>query len=155
MDVRYVLAGIGEDWDYLAGLIREYNLLDVAHMIGSVADEALPRWMNACDVFAMPNREINGDNEGFGMVFIEASACGKPAVAGIAGGTRAAVLDGLTGFRVDGNRIEEVASALMKVLSDVALAKQLGRAGHDRAHAQFSWERVAEATTKVIEEQRE
>ncbi len=59
--------------------------------------------MNACDVFAMPNREINGDNEGFGMVFIEAAACGKPSLAGEAGGTGSAVLHEQTGLRVDGN----------------------------------------------------
>ena len=50
----------------------------------------------------MPNRDINGDTEGFGMVFIEAAACGKPSVAGLAGGTAAAVIDGVTGMRVDG-----------------------------------------------------
>jgi phosphatidylinositol alpha-1,6-mannosyltransferase len=154
MNVHYVLAGTGEDWDYLVGLIQEHRLSGAAHMIGAVADSDLPRWMNACDVFAMPNREINGDNEGFGMVFIEAAACGKPAVAGRAGGTSSAVLDGLTGFRVDGNQVEEVASALAKILGNVAIANQLGQSGHDRVQVQFSWVRVAESTSRVIEEQR-
>jgi len=101
MSVHYVLAGIGEDRDYLASLIREHNLQNVAHMIGKVTDQDLPRWLNTCDVFAMPNREIDGDNEGFGMVFIEAAACGKPVLAGNAGGTGSAVLDGATGLHND------------------------------------------------------
>ena len=54
---------------------------------------------NAADVAAIPNREIDADTEGFGMVFLEAAACGKPTVAGLAGGTGAAVIDGVTGFR--------------------------------------------------------
>ena len=69
-------------------------LQGIVHRIGAVSEADLPRWMNACDVFAMPNREINGDNEGFGMVFIEAAACGKPSLAGEAGGTGSAVLHG-------------------------------------------------------------
>lgn len=146
INVHYVLAGIGEDWDHLAGLIQEYGLQDVVHMIGAVADRDLPRWMNSCDLFAMPNREIDGDNEGFGMVFIEASACGKPVLAGNAGGTGSAVLDGVTGLRVDGVSVEFVANGLHKLLSDREAAEQMGHRGWTRAQTEFAWERVAEKT---------
>lgn len=146
MPVRYVLAGIGEDHDYLDGLIMEHNLRGVAHMLGAVAAEDLPRWMNACDVFAMPNREINGDNEGFGMVFIEAAACGKPVLAGAAGGTGAAVLDGETGLRVEGNSVESVAQGLVNLLFNREKAEKMGHHGWSRAQVEFAWERVAEKT---------
>lgn len=146
MPVRYVLAGIGEDRDYLDSLILEHNLRGAAHMLGAVAIEDLPRWMNACDVFAMPNREINGDNEGFGMVFIEAAACGRPSLAGNAGGTGSAVLHEVTGLRVDGTSTERVADGLRRLLQDVAWADNLGQAGLNRVKQQFSWERVAEKT---------
>ena len=76
--------------------MREHNLSGMVDIIGAVSELDLPRWLNACDLFAMPNREINGDNEGFGMVFIEASACGKPVIAGAAGGTGAAVVNAHT-----------------------------------------------------------
>ncbi|MGZ9167102.1 MAG: glycosyltransferase family 4 protein, partial [Anaerolineales bacterium] len=145
--VRYVIAGIGEDADYLDDLIQEHNLQGVAHRIGAVSETDLPRWMNACDVFAMPNREINGDNEGFGMVFIEASACCKPVVAGTDGGTGAAVTDGETGLRVNGKNLSAVTSALRRLLGDSNLAYCLGEAGHTRVQAEFSWERVAEKTS--------
>ena len=147
--VRYVLAGIGEDHDYLDGLIMEHNLRGVAHMLGAVAAEDLPRWMNACDVFAMPNREINGDNEGFGMVFIEAAACGKAVVAGTAGGTGAAVVDSVTGMRVDGNEVAAVTLALRRLLDDPLLARRMGEAGLARVHAEFAWERVADKTRQM------
>lgn len=146
MPVRYVLAGIGEDHDYLDGLILEHNLHGVAHMLGPIDAGDLPRWMNACDVFAMPNREINGDNEGFGMVFIEAAACGKAVVAGTAGGTGSAVVDGVTGMRVNGNEVAAVTLALRRLLDDPLLARRMGEAGLARVHAEFAWERVVEKT---------
>ncbi len=150
MDVYYVLAGIGEDWDYLAGLIREHNLQGIAHMIGAVSDQDLPRWMNDCDVFAMPNREINGDTEGFGMVFVEASACGKPVIGGVAGGTGAAILDGVTGWRVDGHSVEGLVASLWRILQDDNLALTVGGNGRSRALAEFSWEMVAHKTTQLL-----
>jgi phosphatidylinositol alpha-1,6-mannosyltransferase len=144
--VRYVIAGIGEDADYLDGLIAEHNVQAVVHRIGAVSEADLPRWMNACDVFAMPNRDIDGDNEGFGMVFIEAGACGKPILAGDAGGTGAAVLDGLTGLRVDGTSIKAVADGLIRLLSGKDDVKDMGRSGWKRVQTEFAWEKVADKT---------
>ena len=144
--VRYVIAGIGEDADYLQGLVREYQLQGVVHMLGPVDAHDLPRWLNTCDVFAMPNREINGDNEGFGMVFIEAAACGKPSLAGEAGGTGAAVLNETTGLRVDGASLEAVTAGLRRLLSDAHWAAAMGEAGWIRVSNEFSWSRVADKT---------
>jgi phosphatidylinositol alpha-1,6-mannosyltransferase len=150
LDVRYAVIGIGEDWDYLHALAQESGVAERVHFLGHVPAEELPRWYNACDVFVMPNREIEGDTEGFGMVFVEAAACGKPAIAGKAGGTGAAVVDGVTGFRVEGSRVEAVAAVLGRVLADDALARRLGEAGYERVGARFSWPSVADATRAVI-----
>lgn len=150
--LRYVIAGIGEDAGYLDGLIAEHNAQGVVHRIGAVSEADLPRWMNACDVFAMPNRDINGDNEGFGMVFIEAAACGKPSLAGDAGGTGAAVLDGETGLRVDGTSVETVAIGLIRLLSGKDDAMKIGQSGWKRVQMEFSWERVAKKTLALSRE---
>ena len=147
--VRYVIAGIGEDADYLDGLIAQHRLQGIAHRIGAVAEADLPRWLNACDVFAMPNRDINGDNEGFGMVFIEAAACGKPSLAGEAGGTGSAVLHGETGLRVDGTSVEAVADGLRSLLTQPALAFERGQRALQRVEREFAWERVADKTRKL------
>jgi len=149
MKVHYVLAGVGEDWEYLSGLIREHDLQSAVHMIGAVPDQDLPRWMNACDVFAMPNRDINGDNEGFGMVFIEAAACGKPTLAGIAGGTGSAVVDAVTGLRVDGNDVKAIAEGLRFLLVNEKNVHDLGQAGLARVMQQFDWKVVAEKTRRL------
>ncbi|MDX1250977.1 MAG: glycosyltransferase family 4 protein [Gammaproteobacteria bacterium] len=146
IDAHYAIVGIGEDRDYLSALARQAGVADRVHLLGHVAAEDLPRWYNAADVFAMPNREINGDNEGFGMVFLEAAACGTPALAGKAGGTGAAVIDAVTGLRVDGVSVDEVAAGLSRLLGSPDFARQLGSRGLQRALAEFAWEKVAEKT---------
>lgn len=150
IDAHYVLIGIGEDRDYLTALAASLGVSDRVHLIGHVASEDLPRWYNAAQVFVMPNREINGDTEGFGMVFLEAAACAKPAIAGRAGGTAAAVVHEVTGLRVDGEVVHEVAEALARLLTDRAYATTLGHNGYSRVQAQGSWEAVAEKTRTLI-----
>lgn len=149
-DVHYAIIGIGEDWDYLSGLAKDMGVADRLHMLGHVSPEDLPRWYNACDVFVMANREINGDTEGFGMVFLEAAACGKPAIAGDAGGTGAAVVDGVTGYRVDGHRTEAISAALARLLREPGLAGKMGREGCARVLAEFSWDGVAMKTGRLL-----
>jgi phosphatidylinositol alpha-1,6-mannosyltransferase len=153
LPVRYVIGGIGEDADYLDRLIKELRLQGITHRIGAVSEADLPRWMNACDVFAMPNREIDGDNEGFGMVFIEAAACGKTAIAGMDGGTGAAVLDGETGIRVNGAIVEDIARALDELIRNPRRQEKFGQAALMRVVKEFSWERVT-AKTQELEVQK-
>jgi len=147
--LRYVIAGIGEDADYLDELIAEHQVQDITHRIGAVNANDLPRWLNACDVFAMPNRDINGDNEGFGMVFIEAAACGKPSLAGEAGGTGSAVLHNQTGLRVDGESVDAVAGGLRSLLTQPELTREFGQRALLRVEREFAWERVADKTRQL------
>ena len=141
MAVRYALIGLGEDKEYLAALASELGVADRVHLLGHVSPEDLPRWYNACDVFAMPNRDINGDTEGFGMVFLEAAACGKAVLAGDAGGTGAAVETGVTGMRVNGEHIDAIVSALVHLLGESG--RTMGLNGYRRALEFFNWEHVA------------
>ncbi len=125
---HFALAGIGDDQDYLADHDRGTRVARSCALARRVERDDLPRWMNACDVFAMPNREIDGDNEGFGMVFIEAAACGKPDRRD-GGWDRSGGQDGVTGFRVDGNDVAAVTMALIRLLADPELARRMGEAG--------------------------
>lgn len=142
VDVHYAIVGIGEDESYLKQLAVEAGVSDRVHLLGHVPMEDLPRWYCAADLFAMPNRTVNNDTEGFGKVYIEAAACGRPAIAGLVGGTGAAVLDGITGLRVDGGSLEAITNALRRLLSDSTLTKRLGKQGRRRAVESFSWEQV-------------
>ncbi len=141
IDVHYALIGIGEDEDYLRKLALEEGVAERVHLLGHVPYDDLPRWYAACDVFAMPNRDIAGDTEGFGLVFLEAAAAGKPAVSGTAGGTGSAIVDGLTGLRVDGEQIDQIARALERVLGDPQTAQRMGFAGRRRVLENFTHQR--------------
>jgi len=151
LDVHYAIVGIGEDHGYLLSLARDLDVSERVHLLGHVEAADLPRWCNAADVFAMPNRDIAGDTEGFGMVFLEAAACGKPSVAGDAGGTGAAVVDGETGYRVDGESVEAVAGVLERLLMDESLNQRMGENGLKRAARDFSWEAVAARTAALAD----
>ena len=141
IDAHHALIGIGEDREYLERLARESGVADRVHLLGHVSYDDLPRWYAACDLFAMPNRDIDGDNEGFGLVFLEAASAGKPALAGTAGGTASAVVDGVTGLRVEGERVEAIAQGLARLLSDPAEAERMGRNGRDRVLENFTHQR--------------
>ncbi len=149
LNVHYALIGIGEDWDYLRNLAQELGVADLVSFLGHVSPEDLPRWYNACDVFAMPNREIDGDTEGFGMVFVEAAACGKPAIAGLGGGTGAAVQDGVTGFRVDGAELIGISARLYEVLTAPDSIDSIGNAALVRARSEFNWNKTADKTRHI------
>jgi phosphatidylinositol alpha-1,6-mannosyltransferase len=151
VDAHYALIGIGEDWDPLHALAAEVGVADRVHLLGHVSYEDLPRWYNTCDMFAMPNRDINGDTEGFGLVFLEAAASGKPALSGIAGGTGSAVVDGETGLRVDGERVEEIAQGIARLLHDIAEAETMGRNARQRVLANFTHERRVEQLRRLAQ----
>jgi phosphatidyl-myo-inositol dimannoside synthase len=150
LDVHYALIGIGEDADRLRKLAAESAVTDRVHFLGHVSYEDLPRWYNACDLFAMPNRDVNGDTEGFGLVFLEAGASGKPVVAGLAGGTGSAVVHEETGLRVDGESLEEISQALARLLLDQAVGVEMGRKGRQRVLEQFTHPRRVEELRQVI-----
>lgn len=146
MSVHYALIGIGEQMQELKALSASENVDDLVHFIGHVEADELPRWYNACDFFVMPNRNVHGDTEGFGMVFMEAAACGKASIAGRDGGTGSAVLDGVTGLRVDGESLDELESALLRLLSDRPELGRLASAAIERCVSEFSWSAVAQKT---------
>jgi len=151
LDVHYVIIGIGEDRDYLQDLASQDAVAGRVHLLGHVEMADLPRWYNACDVFVMSNREINGDTEGFGIVFLEAAASAKPVIAGMAGGTADSVVDGVTGLRIDGNCSATVANGLYKLLSDPILSKRMGEDGLKRVLKNYTWESVARNTQAMMQ----
>jgi phosphatidylinositol alpha-1,6-mannosyltransferase len=112
---------------------------------GPVDDADLPAYYAAGDVFAMPCRtRLFGFNiEGLGIVYLEASACGLPVVAGRSGGAPEAVRDGSTGFVVDGRSVAEVASRLTTLLMDRSLAASMGAAGRAWVESSWRWDTLA------------
>jgi phosphatidylinositol alpha-1,6-mannosyltransferase len=150
VDIDYALIGIGEDLEYLQNLASEHGVADRVHLLGHVSYEDLPRWYNACDAFVMPNRDINGDTEGFGLVFLEAAASGKPVIAGIAGGTGSAVVDGETGLRVNGEQGDEIVQALTRLLCNPEEAAAMGRKARLRVIDNFTHVRRVDQLRELV-----
>ena len=112
-DVTYVMVGAGPQ-GYLDELARELRVRDRVIFTGPVSDELLSAIYGLCDIFVMPSRQDLAQHsvEGFGLVFLEANACGKPVIAGRSGGTDDAVVHGVTGFLVDPDDPDDIATLL-------------------------------------------
>lgn len=109
--------------------------------LGKISDEEKIALYDLCDVFAMTPRDSGGDIEGFGIVYLEAAAFGKPSVAGRVGGVSEAVLNGETGILVCGENADEIAEAIIKLLKDDNLRREMGEMAKERAVQEFSLER--------------
>jgi glycosyltransferase involved in cell wall biosynthesis len=110
---KYVLGGRGPDRPRVERLVQELGLGDRVVLTGYVPDHELSAHYNLCDVFAMPSK-----GEGFGIVFLEALACGKPVITGNKDGSVDAVLDGKIGTLIDPDNIHQIASAIIEALTN-------------------------------------
>jgi len=143
-DITVAIAGRGRDAERLAGRIAESGA--PTRLLGEVSDEDLPRLVGAADVFAMlcRNRWLGLEQEGFGIVFLEAAAAGVAQVAGASGGAAEAVVDGVTGVLVRRpTDAGDVARAIGDLLADPGLRARMGRAGRLRAEASFDYDALA------------
>lgn len=110
-DVRYILVGKGSDRARIEQLVTQLNVQDCVILAGFVPDDELCDHYNLCDVFAMPSK-----GEGFGIVYIEALACGKPALGGNQDGAIDALCHGELGVLVDPDDVGAIAQSLIQIL---------------------------------------
>ncbi len=149
----YLIVGKGPEEDGLRQLARRYGVEERVIFSGCVSPAELPLYYNAGDVFIMPSRGIEeeGDFEGFGIVFLEANACGKPVIGGRSGGVEDAIVEGKTGLLVDPLSREDVAGALISLLTDERLAQELGRKGRERVEKELNWRTISRRILKELE----
>jgi phosphatidylinositol alpha-1,6-mannosyltransferase len=148
--VQYVVAGTGPDRGRLKRLALRRGVRDRVHFVGHVADEALPLYYSAADLFVMPVREAPPDVEGFGLVFLEANACGTAVVGAHSGGVPDAIVDGETGLLVPPSAPRALARALTGLLQDPARRNRLARHGRTRAVRTANWDRVAQSVYALL-----
>ncbi|MBI5682439.1 MAG: glycosyltransferase family 4 protein [Deltaproteobacteria bacterium] len=154
-DIVYLIVGRGREEQRIRNLVREEGLEDLVVFAGYVSDEELPDYYNLCDIFILPNREtkltaLKGDYEGFGIVFLEANACGKPVIGGRSGGVRDAVEEGVTGVLVDPDSIDEIVSAIKNFLINKEEMYRMGIAGRQRVEKQFDWNILARSLERIL-----
>ena len=115
-DLFYAVVGRGECYDELISLVDQHELHDNVCVYPDMDDEALIKCYQQCDIFILPNRTIDNDIEGFGMVLVEAQVCGKPVIAGDSGGTRETMNIGKTGHIIDCSSTENLLNGLSPIL---------------------------------------
>ena len=135
----YFILGQGREHKNLENRINNLGLKNRAFIISQAADEERDAWYNLCDIFLMPARNIDGDFEGFGIVYLEANLAAKPVIAARSGGVDDAVINGLNGLLINSENPPELIEAILKLALDQDLKNKLGRQGLERATNKFNW----------------
>ncbi len=149
-----LLIGEGPYREHLQALVRKYALDDHISFIGRIQYADLPQYICLGEIFAMPSRSrfFGLEVEGLGIVYLEASACGLPVIAGASGGAPDALIDGTTGVVVDGLDSAAIAVAAINLLNNPAQARLMGQAGRRSIVEKWRWQIWADAFKKLINE---
>jgi phosphatidyl-myo-inositol dimannoside synthase len=150
--LHVAIAGAGRDRARLTGIAEREGA--PVTFLGRVPDDDLPALYASADVFAMLCRNRWGglEQEGFGIVFLEAAASGVPQVAGRSGGSHEAVVDGETGYVVEEpDDVDAVAAALQRLVDDGDLRRTLGAAARRRAEQAFTYDLLAARLGEAID----
>lgn len=137
-----LMVGEGPYRKDLTKMVENLNLSDAVTFIGRIQYKELPRYICAGDIFVMPSRSrLAGlEVEGLGIVYLEASSCALPVIAGRSGGAPDAVDEGVTGFSVEGTSPSEVSKAIIKLFDDPIKAKAMGESGRSWIIDKWRWE---------------
>ena len=138
-DLCYVVVGTGPQEESLRRLARECSIEQLVKFAGYVPAEDLPDYYRACDIFVMMNCEEHGDIEGFGMVFLEANAAGKPVIGGRSGGTEESIREGFTGYRCDPHDVDATAAKIAILAKQPRLRLELGEQARAWVTREFDW----------------
>lgn len=149
-NVLYAIVGDGEERAYLGDLAASEGLSDRVQFLGEVDDHGLVRCYQQCDLFALPNRQVGQDIEGFGMVLVEAQACGKPVLAGASGGTAETMRLGESGLVVDCEGPDRLAQTVIELLRDSDRLVRMGEAGRQWVVERFDWSVLARQADRLF-----
>jgi phosphatidylinositol alpha-1,6-mannosyltransferase len=142
--VAYRVVGSGPDLDRLRQVASAEGVAARVTFLGRVSPEELAQEYQRCAIYVQPSRRTaEGELEGYGLVYFEAAAWGRPVIAGRSGGEVDAVVDGETGLLVDGTSLGAVAGAIAELLGDPERLQALGAAGRRRVENTHNWTRAA------------
>ena len=154
-DLQYAIVGEGEIRARLERIAVAMGVADNVTFLGEISDAELAELYRLCDAFVLPSRgqERLGivGGEGFGRVYVEAALAGKPVVGSLSGGAAEAVLHGETGFLVNPDSTDEVADAVLAILSDPQLASRMGSAGRKWSLDTFSEEALSKSLKELLQ----
>jgi len=144
-DVQLVMVGSGDDREWLENIARDSGIQRHVHFFANLSYAELSACYAAAELFALPSR-----GEGFGFVYLEAMARGKPVIGGAHGGAPEVIQDGVTGYLVQHGDTEQLATSIDALLSNPELAKQMGVCGRERVEGEFRFPVFAKALKKIL-----
>lgn len=153
-NIKYYIIGYQANKKYfklLKKLVQEYSLKNNVIFLEKVGDKKLVEFYSIADLFVLTPINIKDNFEGFGLVYLEAGACGKPVIGTYDCGAEDAVIHGKTGLLVPQNNIKKTAKAILELLDNPKLAEKMGKNGRKRAE-EMDWKNMAKKYIKVYEE---
>jgi phosphatidylinositol alpha-1,6-mannosyltransferase len=147
-----LLVGEGPYREYLQKLVHQLKLESSVTFIGRIQYQDLPMYICVGDIFAMPSRSrlMGLEVEGLGIVYLEASSCGLPVLAGDSGGAPDAVIQNETGLVVSGTDNKEIASAAVALLTNLEASQKMGTVGRQWIVDNWRWEIWSKAFEELL-----
>ena len=142
-NITFIIGGDGTDLDRLKTLAKDLGVSDNVRLPGTINRTDVPAYFHLCDVFTLPAVfDPKGNVDGCPNVILEAMACGKPVVASNISGIPGVVKNGETGILVKEKDVEELAAALVVLLTDPEKREEFGRAGRERILNELTWDKI-------------
>jgi phosphatidyl-myo-inositol dimannoside synthase len=146
-ELQLAAVGDGDDRAWLEDLAEETGVERHVHFLSGLSYAELAACYAHCEMFALPSK-----GEGFGLVYLEAMACGKPVIGGAHGGAPEVIDDGKTGYLVPHGDAAQLATAIETLLADPALEQEMGRRGKQRVENEFRFSVFAKSLRKLLRE---
>jgi phosphatidyl-myo-inositol dimannoside synthase len=146
-DIQLVMVGTGDDREWLANIARDSGVQRHVHFLSELTYGELSACYAAAELFALPSR-----GEGFGFVYLEAMARGKPVIGGAHGGAPEVIADGVTGYLVQHGDTVQLATSIDALLDNPDRAKEMGARGRERVEKEFRFAVFAKAFKKILRE---
>lgn len=150
-DVIYAVIGRGECYNLLNELKQDLGLEAEVQLLDEISDEEMIKCYQQCDLFILPNRTIDNDIEGFGMVLVEAQSCQKAVIAGDSGGTKETMLIGTSGLVVDCTNPQNIANEVSTLLNDQEKLAVMGIAGREHVLKELDWQAHTIKAQKIFD----
>ncbi len=142
-NLKYLVVGDGEELDDLKNMAVELGLNSSVVFTGKVPYRMLLQYYATANAFVMVPKTLVPDVEGFGIVYLEANACSLPVIGSTSGGVPDAIEHEKTGLLVPENNVEELKSAIERLIENPEEAKKMGEYGRERVISTYNWESIS------------
>lgn len=146
-DLQLAIVGSGDDRAWLEHIARDSGVQRHVHLLSGISYRQLSACYEAAEIFALPSR-----GEGFGFVYLEAMAHGKPVIGGAHGGAPEVVQDGVTGYVVQHGDPVQLATSIDALLCNPEHARQMGESGRQRVEKEYRFNVFSKGFKRILRE---